>query len=210
MMRTRLLLVLTLLCVASCQTPDSAPADGADVEAAQEHTSDSARADGAPSPDVDLSETLTADGWGPLRIGMTRAEVVAAAGEDANPEAVGGPDPEQCDAFRPALAPTGMLVMIEQGRLTRITLTGGSEVETEEGFGVGDSASAIKTAYGARASVTPHKYVPAPAEYITVWNTDARPPAPDARGMVYEVGADARVTHVHAGGPSITYVEGCL
>ncbi|WP_262423623.1 hypothetical protein [Brevundimonas denitrificans] len=42
---------------------------------------------------------LSAQGWGPLRIGMTRAEVVAALGEDANPDAVGGPDPESCDQF---------------------------------------------------------------------------------------------------------------
>jgi hypothetical protein len=54
---------------------------------------------------------------------MTRQEVVAAAGDDVNPAAVGGPDPEQCDQFRPERAPDGILVMIEQGRLTRITVT---------------------------------------------------------------------------------------
>jgi hypothetical protein len=101
-----------------------------------------------------------------------------------------------------------MLVMIEQGRLTRITLIRGSDVETAEGFGVGDSASVIKAAYGARAQVTPHKYLPAPAEYITIWRMP--PPSPEARGIVYETGSDALVTHVHAGGPSIQYVEGCL
>ncbi|WP_158332143.1 hypothetical protein [Brevundimonas abyssalis] len=36
---------------------------------------------------------------------MTRAEVVAALGEDANPDAVGGPDPESCDQFRPERRP---------------------------------------------------------------------------------------------------------
>jgi hypothetical protein len=62
-----------------------------------------------PEPRPDL---ITPDGWGPLRIGMSGAEVVAAAGEDANPDAVGGPDPERCDEFRPARAPAGILVMV--------------------------------------------------------------------------------------------------
>src|SRR5690606_9883692 len=66
---------------------------------------------------------ITPDGWGPLRIGMTRAEVVAAAGEDANPNAVGGPIPEECDEFRPREAPDGVLLMLEQGVLTRISIS---------------------------------------------------------------------------------------
>jgi hypothetical protein len=139
---------------------------------------------------------------------MTLEEVVAASGEDANPDAVGGPEPEQCDEFRPSRVPEGMLLMMEQGRLTRVSLSEGSDVRTEEGFGVGDAASAVKAAYGSEAEVTPHKYSPAPAEYITVWRTD--PSGADARGIVYEVGSDGRVAHMHAGGPSIQYVEGCL
>lgn len=161
-----------------------------------------------PSDDPDAPAVLTADGWGPLRIGMTRQEVIAAAGDDANPDAVGGSEPEQCDEFRPSRAPEGMLVMIEQGRLTRISVSDGARVTTEEDFAVGDAASVLKAAYGDRAEVTPHKYVPAPAEYLTVWQTD--PSGTDARGIVYEVGPDARVAHIHAGGPSIQYVEGCL
>ncbi|HEX8384669.1 MAG TPA: hypothetical protein VF576_00715 [Rubricoccaceae bacterium] len=151
---------------------------------------------------------LTPDGWGPLRIGMTLQEVVAAAGEDADPEAVGGPEPGRCDQFRPSRAPEGMLVMVEEGRLSRVSLLPGSDVKTEEGFGVGDEASAVKAAYGADAVVTPHTYSDAPAAYVTVWRADSS--GSDARGIVYEVGSDGRVSHVHAGGPSIHYVEGCL
>ena len=33
---------------------------------------------------------------------------------------------------------------------------------------------------------------------------------PGLRLRVYEIGEDGRVVHIHAGGPSITYVEGCL
>jgi hypothetical protein len=151
---------------------------------------------------------LTSDGWGQLRIGMTRAEVVAAAGEDAQPDAVGGPDPESCDEFHPERAPAGMRVMIERGRLTRITLSRDAEVKTEHGFGVGDAAGEIKAALGARVVASPHEYGEAPSEYLTVW---VRPRTEtDPRGIVYEIGADGRVSQVHAGGSSIQYVEGCL
>ncbi len=161
----------------------------------------------ASTPDSDPA-WLTSDGWGELRIGMTRQEVVASMGEDANPTAVGGPNPEACDQFRPERAPNGMLVMIEQGRLTRISVSAGAGVETEGGIAVGDSASAIRDQFASNVVTTPHKYWPAPAEYLTVWTIV--PPGPDAKGVVYEVGEEGRVVHIHAGGASIQYVEGCL
>lgn len=216
------LFAATALCLASCEAParssdpaaapssDTLPAFSADETAPPPPaTSIPASADDAATSDPATSPApLTALGWGPIRVGMTRAEVVAAAGEDANPGAVGGPEPEACDQFRPERAPEGMLVMIERDRLTRITLSAGSIIKTERGFGVGDPAAQIEEAYGAAAVSSPHKYSPAPAEYITVWMTP--PGGPDARGLVYEIGTDGRVAHVHAGGLSIQYVEGCL
>ena len=100
-----------------------------------------------------------------------------------------------------------MLVMIEQGRLTRLTLTEPSTLTTDRGFKVGDPAAVVKKAYGSQAQVTPHKYSDAPAEYITVWTV--RPPEPDPRGIVYEIGMQGSVERIHVGGPSIQYVEGC-
>jgi hypothetical protein len=155
---------------------------------------------------------LTATGLGPVRIGMTRAEVVTAWGDDATPDAVGGPDPVQCDEFRPARAPEGTLVMIENDRLTRVSLVRGSTVKSDRGFGLGDQAAEVKAALGASAVTTPHKYIAAPAGYITAWSSpgltgyvqDAA-----ARGVVYEIGLDGQVAAIRGGGPSIQYVEGC-
>jgi hypothetical protein len=150
-----------------------------------------------------------------LRIGMTRADVTAAVGATATPNAVGGPDPEACDLFHPAQAPEGVLVMIERDRLTSIRLIDGAALRTERGFGVGDSAAAIKAAYGASAITEPHKYSEPPAEYITVWSANGPSTNetwvqnPEARGVRYVIGNDGRVSAVHAGGPSIQYVEGC-
>jgi hypothetical protein len=173
----------------------------------------------APTPPVDAN-AITSEGWGPLRIGMTRAEVTAAVGPTATPNAAGGADPESCDLYHPERTPEGMLVMIQRGVLTSITVRNNTELKTDRGFGIGDTASAIKAAYGSSARAEPHHYVGLPAEYITVWTNagsvgpnehgyidEAR--NPDARGIRYETNAEGVVTGVNAGGPTIQYVEGC-
>jgi hypothetical protein len=160
------------------------------------------------------ANAITSNGWGPLRVGMTRAEVTAAMGATATPNAVGGPDPETCDLFHPARAPEGMLVMIQHDVLTSITLRNNTQLKTDRGVGVGDASAAIKAAYGANAIVSPHHYSP-PGEYIDVWTVGAPANAttyvqdPNARGIRYETSPEGVVTAVHAGGPSIQRVEGC-
>jgi hypothetical protein len=213
--RTTAQLVLFAL-LASCGTetqpsPDATPSDAVDSASAvtepapspnETTTSDDPAQDPEPGPLL-----LTPDGWGPLRIGMSRAQVVAAAGEDAHPDAVGGPDPEQCDEFRPRNAPDGVLVMIQNGFLTRISVSRNTDISTPAGFSVGDSGDAVVEEYGARAIVDPHEYQEPPARYITVWSQ------PDAqaerRGIRYETNADGNVAFLRGGGPSIEYVEGC-
>lgn len=187
--------------LAACSPETEAPTEPAPPPAATD-----------PTTAATTGVSLTGEGWGPLRIGMTRSEVVEALGEDANPEAVGGPDPQACDQFRPERAPEGMLLMVEDDRLTRISVTGPSTVMTDRGLRVGDAAARVKAAYGDEARVTPHKYQDAPAEYVTVWSRgggDGYVDDGNARGIVYEIGADGTVMAIHAGGPSIQYVEGC-
>jgi hypothetical protein len=159
----------------------------------------------APQPSEDV---LTADGWGPLRIGMTRAEIVAAAGEDANPDAVGGPEPDRCDQFRPSRAPVGLLVMVEEGALTRISISRDSDITTPDRISVGDAGSDVLESLGSRAVVEPHKYWQSPGKYVTVWRESVS--SDERRGMRYEIDPDDMVVHVHAGTRSIEYVEGCL
>jgi hypothetical protein len=166
-----------------------------------------------PVPAQQAEPVLTAEGFGPLRIGMTLAEITNALGRDADPDAVGGPEPEQCDQFRPSRAPQGLLVMVENGRLTRISLIDGATIATDRGLKLGDTAAAVRAAYGPDLVAMPHKYSDPPAEYLTAW-TKVRP-APDvtdpaARGIRYEIGEDGKVAMVHTGGESIQYVEGCL
>lgn len=154
------------------------------------------------------AETLSAQGFGPLRIGMSLVQVEAALGSDANPEAVGGPEPEVCDQFRPARAPEGLLVMIERGVLTSVRLTRSSTATTDSGVSIGDIEAAVRAAYRALDEQA-HAYEAAPAKYLTAWSGAARS-TPDARGLRFEIGQDGRVSSITGGGPSVQYVEGCL
>ena len=191
----------SLLVLAACNAPES--------------ETPAAEAPAAPATPAADANALTAAGFGPLRIGMTKAEVEAALGPDSDPAAVGGAEPEVCDQWRPERAPDGLLVMIQDGVLTRISVAAPSTLKTDRGFGVGDSAAAIKAAYGDQAVSEPHKYSPAPAEDIFIWTSGgpATPGAwvqdPAARGVRYEINGEGRVGLIHVGGPAIQLVEGC-
>ena len=198
----RLLLPSAVLMLAACGAPDPEPAPA---------PADPAAAPATPA----TTNALTAQGWGLLRVGMTKAEVEAALGPDSDPASVGGAEPETCDQWRPERAPDGLLVMIQNGVLTRISVAAPSTLKTDRGFGVGDTSAAIKAAYGAQAVSEPHKYSPAPAEDIFVWASGG-PATPHAyvqdaaaRGVRYEIDSTGKVGIVHVGGPAIQMVEGC-
>jgi hypothetical protein len=151
---------------------------------------------------------LTPEGWQNIRIGMSRAALVAVAGEDANPDAVGGPNPAICDEFHPINSPTALLVMVRSGHLSRIAISEGSRIITDRGIAVGDSVAAVREAYGDDAIASPHAFHAAPAEYLTIWET--RPPSALARGITYEIDGTQHVARILAGDASIEYREGCV
>jgi hypothetical protein len=167
-------------------------------------------AETTPPPAPVASETLTAEGWGPLKIGMTKDEVVAAVGDTRTPDAAGIPGSE-CMEFQPQRAPDGLWVMLEANKVTRITVGDMSTVKTDKGLGIGDTPDAVKAAYP-DAKSSPHKYQDAPAAYITWWTTprtEQYVQDETARGIVFEIDGTGKVGAIHAGGPSIQYVEGC-
>lgn len=205
MIRTLSAVAASALLLSACGQQDAGePASAPDTPAAT-----------TPAEPAANANALTANGYGPLRIGMTKAEVVAALGDDSDPNSTGGAEPEVCDQWRPARAPEGLLVMIQDGVLTRISVAAPSTLKTDRGFGVGDTAAAIKTAYGTAAVAQPHKYSPAPAEDLFVWTVggpvgDAYVEDPAARGVRYEINGEGKVQIVHVGGPAIQLVEGCF
>ena len=203
-----------LALLAACGSTADEPANMTNAAAAQA-PAPAEPASNAAAPAPAAEPVLTAEGYGPLRIGMTLAEVTAALGADSDPGAVGGPEPESCDQFRPARAPEGLLVMIEEGRLTRISLHGEAAVATDRGLRLGATPAQVRAAYGAAVEAEPHEYQDPPAEYLTIRakggnSAPGGVAEPGSRGIRYEVGQEGRVETIHAGGPSIQYVEGCL
>jgi hypothetical protein len=152
-----------------------------------------------------MATVLTPDGYGPLRIGMTRQEVEAIMGKDVSPRVPGGPEPAVCDQFHPRRAPPGLLVMVEKNRLTRISVARNRWLRSSDGIGIGFRRTAIMAKLGKAAEVTPHSYQGRPAVYIDHWRGKS-----GSRGIRYEIGTNNQVQMIHAGGPSIRYVEGCL
>src|SRR3546814_15676321 len=88
---------------------------------------------------------------------MMLVEIMAAAGPDSDPDAVDGPEPASCDIFHPARAPEGLRVMVEDGRLTRVSLSNPTEVKTDSGCGPGDTAATKKAPYGVDVVACPHE-----------------------------------------------------
>src|SRR3546814_15165712 len=93
---------------------------------------------------------------------MMLVEIMAAAGPDSDPDAVGGPEPESCDIFHPARAPEGLRVMVEDGRLTRVSLSNPTWVTTDPGFGPADTAPPENAAYGRHGVAGPPRWVGSP------------------------------------------------
>lgn len=156
-----------------------------------------------PEPATEAAWTLSPEGYGPVRIGMSIAEASAALGAEL--VADGSPEPDICETYHllpEAEAPDGLRFLAQNGRLSRITDHGSPDVRTPEGVGVGASDAEVRAAYPG-AIEAPAKYDPPPAHSLTVWR------APDESGLRFEISAEGVVTTMHAGDESIRLVEGC-
>jgi hypothetical protein len=141
---------------------------------------------------------LTSEGFGALKIGMTEAEASTAIGGFKDGEASA-----ECHERAVMDASLGLVVMFEEGRISRISAGEGSHVQTDHALAVGATEAAVRAAYPDGLIQEPHKYLMPPAKRLTHWDK-----AP-VRGVLYEIGEKQTVIGISAGGPSIQYVEGC-
>ncbi|HEY0052435.1 MAG TPA: hypothetical protein VGB49_03385 [Caulobacteraceae bacterium] len=145
---------------------------------------------------------ITPEGVGPLRIGMTEVEARAALGADMTDD--NAADAGACRELPLAGALRGVRVMLQGGRVTRLTITPDSPLQTENGLGVGAKEAQVRSAYGAAVQATPQKYVEPSAQYLVVYDTRTD------RGLRFETDVLRTVTAIQAGtGEAINLVEGC-
>lgn len=144
---------------------------------------------------------LTVDGLGPVRIGMSRAQVESALHEKLKGEPLN--DEESCIEMVPEGLDQGLWFMFEGYRLTRISIGEPSKVTTPRGIGIGSSAEEVRRAYPRGLKIEPHHYEDLPSEYLTYWTV------PGKRGVRFETDSKRRVQTIHAGTDAIQYVEGC-
>lgn len=143
---------------------------------------------------------LTPDGLGRVKMGMTQKQVIASIGGTLEGAAIESDDicvEKESSVLR------GVGFMFEAGKLTRISLAEGTDITTPNGIGVGASAIAVRRTYRGKLDSEPNTYIEKPAEYLTYWTVRGK------RGIRFEVGENRKVYVIHAGGPSIQYVEGC-
>jgi len=170
-------------------------------ESSRKSDSPTARSDSSAQQTADTAITVTATGYGPLRIGMTVA-AAASALHSPSPSIVGLDT--ACAYVHFDAAPPGMRIMVTDGTVVRIEVDS-STVPTGLGVRVGDSEAHVKALYGSRVSVEPHKYLPG-GHYLVV---SPIPPTDSNFRLIFETDG-SRVTSYRAGQlPQVQWVEGC-
>ena len=158
-------------------------------------TTPSAPSGGSTTPNM----TVTANGVGPIRAGMTVTQAASAIGGGfAAPQGYDG----GCGYATLTKAPAGLAVMLENGKVARVEVRSGSTA-TAAGAKIGDSEARIKSLYAGRVASTPHKYVSG-GHYLTV-----TPPGGGNNRIIFETDGKV-VTEYRAGAqPAVAYVERC-
>jgi hypothetical protein len=187
----RRILVAAFL-LGACARAGDTSADSAGASGTSGATS-AATAPGSPA-----AWTVTENGWGPIRAGMSVADARAALGGEL-PE----PANRECDHVRPPRGPKGVLIMTVGGQVARVEVND-TTVATAAGARVGDTEARINALYAGRVQTGPHKYVD--GHYLVVRRGTG---ADSTYRLVFETDGQ-RVTRYRGGRlPEVEWVEGC-
>ncbi len=168
-----------------------------DTDTVPQTDSNIVQGDTSATPSLPSSDwTVTVEGVGPVRIGMSLAELRGAV----ELEATEIDSTASCFHVRPRNAPAGLLVMISGGRVARVEVTEAG-ITTGEGAAVGDEPGRIRQLYPGTVTEQPHKYTD--GKYLIV-----TPQTPERR-IIFETDS-TRVTRFRVGKtPEVEWVEGC-
>ena len=143
---------------------------------------------------------LSQNGLGPVRVGMTVLQVA---------RSLGGPlsrrdqfDSSECENRQPLRGYPGLSFLFLNGKLDSVSIWGEGRQATEQGIGIGSTATDVRRAYPSIIE-RPHEFGSQEAINLIVASGENS-------GILFEVeGESGRVRQIRAGGPSIFYYEGC-
>lgn len=190
-MSRTLVRLLPLLLVAACGAEAPEPRDAAAPPPAAES-----------APPADTAWTLSENGIGPLRVGMTADEARAALGGDFT---VAGttpgmrPGPAACTYATSGRIPAGVRVMVEGQKVARVEVDSGT-VASAAGARIGDTEARVRELYPAVRS-GPHKYTA--GRYLTMVAADT------TRRIVFETDGQKVLRFRGGATPQVEWVEGC-
>lgn len=201
-------LCLFLTAISSCRddgTDDPRPRDSTvTVEASSDDASDTVIA-GATDAETREPATVSADRFGPIRIGMTADELKRIRPDVFVVNAIGPnglPISDSCYflALPPVDRQQATMFMIIGDEVARVEI-GDSTIATREGARIGDSEQRIKELYSGSVTVQKHAYTD--GNYLIVARGDGR------HRIVFET--DGRTVTTYRAGrmPEVEWVEGC-
>jgi hypothetical protein len=156
----------------------------------------------APNNDSPVDELVAGFGEiGPIRLGMSQAQMQDAIGATLSPGYVLSEDERQCYYLRAEGRFSGIGFMMNNDRLVRYDVWE-SAIRTRAGVGIGNTRDEVAASYDQQIQVLPHKYTD--GSYVTV--TDGN----DIK-LLFETDASGKVEQYRSGrAPEVDYVEGCL
>src|SRR5690242_10180458 len=182
----------------SVTTADSVPQIGIVAQPASPTPPSDASKPATPGASPGAAWTVTEQGVGPLRAGMTVGQANTALGGGFSAPSSDG----SCTYARLTKAPPGVAVMLENNKIARVEVRSGT-VATAEGARIGDSEARINSLYSGRVTTTPHKYTTG-GHYLTITPVDG-----SQNRIVFETDGKV-VTEYRAGAlPAVAYVERC-
>lgn len=148
------------------------------------------------------SVALNFAGLAPVRVGMRVVDAETALGTSL----ITGEEVGMAGCFVASRADGqagGVDYMIENGIITRITVTDGS-IRTDKGIGVGSSVMEVQKTYGSQLRISPHPDAPEDWLYMEVYGPQR------SRALLFE--AEKGVVRNFRAGltKSVEYVEDCL
>ena len=163
---------------------------------------ESAAAPSAPAAPTD--DTPAAGDWqvtyagiGSIKAGMGIDELrIVSRGQYTIPDKL-----DECDYVRPSAGHKGVGLMMIKGEVARVDVTEGSTA-TVEGAKIGDTEDRIKSLYGDRVKVMPHKYTS--GHYLVV-----TPSSASNHRLVFETDGSKVLRYRSGREPEVEFVEGC-